>query len=84
MVPDWVCEVFSKSTRRREQGPKQRIYAREGVQYLWHVDPLARTLEVFRLQGEDWLRVESFTGDGRIRAAPFEAIELELSLLWSR
>ncbi len=84
LVPDWVCEILSKSTRKRDQGPKQRIYAREGVQHLWHVDPLARTLDVFRLQGTDWLRVKTFTGDERVRAEPFEAIELDLARLWSR
>ncbi len=83
LAPDWACEVLSESTRRRDKGPKMRIYAREGVRHLWHVDPLARTLDVFRLQGGDWLLVGSFAGEERIRAEPFEAIELELALLWS-
>lgn len=83
LAPDWVCEVLSKSTRRIDQGPKMRIYAREGVRHLWHVDPLAGTLDIFRLVQDHWLRVESFSGQGRVRAEPFEAIELDLALLWS-
>ncbi len=83
LAPDWACEVLSERTRRRDKGPKMRIYAREGVRHLWHVDPLARTLDIFRLQGGDWLLVDSFTGEERVRAEPFEAIELELALLWS-
>ncbi len=83
LAPDWACEVISESTRRRDKGPKMRIYAREGVRHLWHVDPLARTLDVFRLQGGDWLLVQSFAGEERVRAEPFEAIELELALVWS-
>ena len=51
---------------------------------LWHVDPLARTLEIFRLQENQWLLVHSFTGEARVRAEPFEALELELALVWSR
>ncbi|WP_414641303.1 Uma2 family endonuclease [Archangium sp.] len=82
LAPDWACEVLSESTRRRDKGPKMRIYAREGVRHLWHVDPLARTLDIFRLQGSDWLLVASFAGDARVRAEPFEAIELELAPLW--
>ena len=83
LAPDWACEVLSERTRRRDKGPKMRIYAREGVRHLWHVDPLARTLDIFRLQGSDWLLVHSFSGEERVRAEPFEAIELELALLWS-
>jgi Uma2 family endonuclease len=60
-----------------------RIYAREGVRHLWHVDPLARTLDIFRLQGGDWLLVQSLTEEERVRAEPFEAIEFEMALLWS-
>jgi Uma2 family endonuclease len=84
LAPDWVCEVLSERTRHMDKGPKLRIYAREGVRHLWHVDPLARTLDVFRLEGSHWLLVDSFVGDERVRAEPFEAIELELALLWSR
>ncbi|MFY0570387.1 Uma2 family endonuclease [Archangium lansingense] len=84
LAPDWVCEVLSERTRRTDKGPKMRIYAREGVRHLWLVDPLAQTLDVFRLEGRHWLLVDSFAGEERVRAEPFEAIELELALLWSR
>lgn len=83
LAPDWVCEVLSESTRRIDKGAKMRIYAREGVRHLWHVDPLAGTLDIFRLVQDHWLRVESFSGQGHVRAEPFEVIELDLALLWS-
>ena len=31
------------------------IYAREGVGHLWLVDPIARTVEVYRLDGGRWV-----------------------------
>jgi Uma2 family endonuclease len=83
LAPDWACEVLSERTRRRDKVQKRRIYAREGVRHLWHVDPLARTLEVFRLTEGQWLLVQTLAGEERVRAEPFEAIELELALLWS-
>ncbi len=82
LAPDWVCEVLSKSTRRMDKVQKRRIYAREGVRHVWHVDPLARTLEVFRLTEGQWLLVHTFSGEERVRAEPFEAIELEMALVW--
>ncbi|HYO51351.1 Uma2 family endonuclease [Archangium sp.] len=84
LAPDWACEVLSDRTRSRDKGQKMRIYAREGVRHLWHVDPSARTLDIFRLTAGQWLRVHSFAGEERVRAEPFDAIELELALVWSR
>ncbi|HYO57924.1 Uma2 family endonuclease [Archangium sp.] len=84
LAPDWVCEVLSERTRRIDKGQKMRIYAREGVRYVWQVDPLARTLDIFRLDGSHWILVGSLAGEERVRAEPFEAIELELALVWSR
>lgn len=83
LAPDWACEVLSARTRGRDKGPKMRIYAREGVRHLWHVDPLARTLDIFRLDEGRWSPVHSFSGEAKVRAEPFEAIELELALVWS-
>jgi Uma2 family endonuclease len=83
LAPDWACEVLSERTRRRDKGAKMRIYAREGVRHLWHVDPLARTLDIFRFKDGDWMLVYSFSGEERVRAEPFEAIELDLAVVWS-
>ena len=30
-----------------------------------------------------WLRLGAYTGDARVRAEPFGAVELDLALLWS-
>jgi Uma2 family endonuclease len=83
LAPDWACEILSERTRSRDKGQKMRIHAREGVRYLWHVEPLARTLDVFRLTQDRWHLVHSFSGEARVRAEPFETLELELALLWS-
>lgn len=82
-TPDWVCEVISPSTGTIDRGCKMRIYAREGVGHLWFIDPLARTLEVYRLDDEGrWVVVENFGGDDVVRAAPFDAVALDLARWW--
>ena len=83
-APDWVCEVLSPSTRARDKGVKMRIYAREGVKHLWHVEPLERRLDIYRLSEGQWVLAQSFGQEERVRAEPFEALELELALLWFR
>ena len=83
LAPDWVCEVLSPSTRALDRTAKLPVYARERVRHVWFVDPEARTLEVFRLDVERYTLLAAHAGPGRARAEPFEAIELELGLLWS-
>ncbi|MCL2779725.1 MAG: Uma2 family endonuclease [Polyangiaceae bacterium] len=82
LAPDWVCEVLSPSTEKLDRTGKMDVYAREGVRHLWFVDPIARTLEVHRLQNGLWLRVATYCDDAKVRAEPFDAIELELAALW--
>jgi Uma2 family endonuclease len=84
LAPDWICEVVSPGTERLDRGKKMRIYRRERVGHLWLLDPRAETLEVYRLTGEGWLHLDTWEGDARARAEPFEAVEIELSYLWAR
>jgi Uma2 family endonuclease len=82
LAPDWICEVLSPSTRVLDRAVKLPVYAREGVRHVWLVDPEARTLEVFRLEGEHYALLGTHAGPARVRAEPFDAVELELAFLW--
>jgi Uma2 family endonuclease len=82
LAPDWVCEVLSPSTARIDRQQKLPIYAREKVKHVWLVDPVSKTLEVFRLNGKSWTLASNHVGDVKVRAEPFEAIALNLALLW--
>ncbi|WP_437781221.1 Uma2 family endonuclease [Sorangium sp. So ce1097] len=85
LAPDWICEVLSASTEDVDRHEKMPVYAREGVRHAWLVDPIARTLEVYTL-GEDrrWGPAVVHRDAARVRAQPFDAIELELSVLWAK
>ncbi|WNG42769.1 Uma2 family endonuclease [Archangium minus] len=82
LAPDWVCEELSPSTRTLDRTAKLPVYAREGVRFVWLVDPDARMLEVFRLEGTHYLLLATHASQARLRAEPFEALEWELALLW--
>jgi Uma2 family endonuclease len=82
--PDWVCEVLSPSTQKLDRSKKLPVYQRERVGHVWLVDPIARTLEIFRLDGESYRLVVTHADVERCRAEPFDAIELELGALWQR
>ena len=84
LAPDWVCEVLSPSTETADRAEKMPIYGREGVGHVWLVDPVARTLEVFRLEAARWVVLGTWRDDAWVRAAPFAELELELAGLWAR
>ncbi len=82
MPPDWVCETISPSTGWVDRGRKMRIYAREGVQHLWIIDPILRTLEIYRLEDDRWVVASAHGGTDVVRAEPFDAVELRLARWW--
>lgn len=84
LAPDWCCEVLSPSTHRIDRIRKARVYSRERVTHLWFVDPREHLVEVLRLDGETYRIVQSAGGDEVVRFEPFDAIELELAVLWAR
>ncbi len=83
LAPGWLCEILSPSTASLDRTRKLAVYAREGMPHIWPVDPLARTLEVLRLDAGRWTIVSSRAGTELIRAEPFEDVELRLGDLWT-
>jgi Uma2 family endonuclease len=60
-----------------------RVYFAHVRRSAWLVDPVERTLEVYRLIDGRWSLLGTFSDDERVRAEPFDAIELDLALLWA-
>jgi len=82
LTPDWVCEVVSVSTAKLDLALKLPRYAAAGVRHAWIVNPDMRALQVFELQTGEPTLVAAFAGQDQVRAPPFEAVLLELGLLW--
>jgi len=49
LAPDCVCEILSPSTRKLDLLEKRPLYAHQGVNHLWLIEPTDRTLETFEL-----------------------------------
>lgn len=82
VAPDWVCEILSPSTEKIDRTRKLPAYARHGVGHAWLLNPVARTLEVYRREGASWVLAASHGDDAIVRAEPFDAIEIDLLRLW--
>ena len=64
VVPDLVVEILSPSTRSRDLAEKKDIYARNGVEEYWIIDPRARSLTVF------FRDCDSFDGGTTVASGP--------------
>lgn len=82
LAPDWVCEIISPSTAVLDRTRKLSVYAREGVEHAWLIDPDAGTLEVLRLESKHWTILSAHCGYEVVRVEPFAEIELALGDLW--
>lgn len=82
LAPNWICEVVSPNTGGLDRLRKLPRYAASGIDHAWLVDPLARGLEVYRLQNGHYLLLATHQGDAKVHAEPFDAVEIDLGALW--
>ena len=80
--PDWVCEVLSPSNPKDDQVTKFDTYQRCGIPHYWIVDPQLETLRVHRWTPAGYVVVLNAQRGQRVRAEPFDAIELEVGVLF--
>jgi Uma2 family endonuclease len=80
--PDWVCEILSPATLRKDRVIKLPLYARHRVAHAWLIDPLARTLEAFELRAGVWALIATLSENDPVRVPPFDALEFCLADLW--
>jgi Uma2 family endonuclease len=60
-APELVVEIASKSTRKRDETIKRRLYERDGVSEYWVVDPEIGTIRVYRRAGDRFERAVELT-----------------------
>ncbi|MBF0119048.1 MAG: Uma2 family endonuclease [Desulfobacterales bacterium] len=83
IAPDWICEVLSPKTNKHDRKKKMPIYAKFGVSFLWLVNPIEKTLEIFKLASGKWSLLDFFSDDDKACAEPFHDIEIELKNFWA-
>lgn len=82
VTPDWLCEILSGSTEKRDRTLKMRIYGVAGVLHLWLIDPRLQIMEAFENDGGRWRKIGDWNSADSVRAPPFDAISFSLAALW--
>lgn len=82
IAPDWVCEVLSGSTEKRDRTIKMKAYATHGISYFWLIDPRQQMLEAYELVNDQWVWIGGWSSEEDVHAPPFEALKISLADLW--
>jgi hypothetical protein len=82
VVPDWVCEILSPTTRRHDMLRKLPYYAKVGVPFMWLVAIDARVLTAHRLDSSDWRIIGTYSDETEVRIAPFDSVPLNVADWW--
>jgi Uma2 family endonuclease len=82
MRPDWVCEVLSPSTAKRDRFDKFEVLHTNRVPHYWIADPLENTLFVHRWAPAGYVVVLTAGEADVVRAEPFEAVEIRVAALF--
>jgi Uma2 family endonuclease len=77
-VPDFICEVLSRSTESHDRGMKFEDYAFEGVAEYWLVEPDQRIIEQYVARNGVYELAGKFT-DGTIRSRVIEGFEMPIA-----
>jgi len=83
LAPDWVAEVLSPATARKDRVLKMPLYAEFGIKHCWLINPDHRTLEAYANEGGRWVVLGTWADDDVADIAPFEAVPFELAALWA-
>jgi Uma2 family endonuclease len=79
-APDWLAEVLSPSTARHDRITKLPAYERAGVREVWLINPIDRTVSIYRLEAGHYrsATVLALKGLTQLTAVP------DVSIDWDR
>jgi Uma2 family endonuclease len=80
--PALLVEVLSPGTETYDRATKSRRYAALGVRHFWLVDPRARRLECYRLDGPMWTRLFEGEVGGVFEHPDWPGLAIRLDGLW--
>jgi Uma2 family endonuclease len=76
-IPDWVSEVVSPGSFRRDQFEKRRLYWEAGIEWYWLVHLGGPFIDVLRHTPDGYVTVNSVAPTPNVRLPPFDAISFD-------
>jgi Uma2 family endonuclease len=76
---DWIIEILSESTKKRDLQDKYDLYEEAGVGEYCIVDPVNETIEVFVLKDNVYQRIRTHLDQGKIDSHTLERLTIDLA-----
>jgi Uma2 family endonuclease len=80
--PAIIVEVLSPASRARDRTMKAERHAALGVPHYWIVDPVARTLECYRLQHARYATVLTAESPALVTHPDWPGLTVDLAAIW--
>lgn len=77
-APDWVIEILSPHTTKKDLQDKFDLYEEAGVGEYWIVEPRNQTVEVFVLDDNQYRRITTYVESDTIPSNTFPGLEVSL------
>lgn len=82
-APLAVVEILSPSSRSTDTGVKARRYGLLGVPHYWLLDPEAKSIICYRLDGDTYKSVLEGRDKTKLTHPDWEGLVIDLEALWS-
>lgn len=77
-APDWIIEILSPHTTKKDIQDKFDLYEESGVKEYWIIEPKNNTVEVFVLENNEYKRVKAYVQDDVIACLTLNDLEIDL------
>jgi Uma2 family endonuclease len=78
-VPDFIIEILSPHTRKKDLQLKYEVYEESGVKEYWIVMPEEHLVEVFVLENGKYQRINTYTEEDEVACHTLPGLTLRLS-----
>ena len=83
-APDWIIEILSPHTRKKDLQLKYDVYEEAGVKEYWIVMPLEKLIEVFILENGKYKRIKTYAQDDEVTSFTLPELTLKLEEVFEK
>ena len=83
-VPDFVVEVLSKSTAKRNRGVKFEDYASHGIAEYWIIDPGKESVEQYLVNNNGEFELALKSSSGEIKSEVIDGFEIPVRSIFDK
>jgi Uma2 family endonuclease len=77
-APDFIIEILSPHTTKKDIQTKYELYEESGVKEYWIVEPINQTVEVFVLEMDKYKRIATYVEDDMVPCHTLPGLEFDL------